>query len=170
MYNFEKKKWCIKKKVMYSRQQRIVIPISECFNFSIQSRKTKCSANGDYASSHPRNTSALRNYWLTHFLNNQVYSKNITFCDQQWLPLHRYIFLPVSQADVTACLQVQTYYLLIGYDGDPDFVDHIRPSGLQKNGCIHHTDLFTCKKNKTLFLHKVRAQFLYYLCKCQWDQ
>lgn len=42
----------------------------------------------------------------------------------------------------------KTTYLLIGYDGDPNFMDHVRPPGLQENGCIHHADLFACTDDR----------------------
>ncbi len=63
---------------------------------------------------------------------------------------------------------VQTYYLLLRDDGDPDLVDHVCPAGLQKDRCIHHTDLFTCREQRitwTLGKCQARAQFLYYLCQ-----
>lgn len=46
------------------------------------------------------------------------------------------------------------YYLLIRYNGDPDFMDHICPSSLQKHCCIHHTYLFTCKLKKSNILRR----------------
>lgn len=42
----------------------------------------------------------------------------------------------------------QMYYLLLWDNGDPDFVDHVCPAGLQENCCIHHTHLFTWKRAK----------------------
>lgn len=63
-----------------------------------------------------------------------------------------FLFHLILQKEMKCALFIsphsKTTYLLIGYDGDPNFMDHVRPPGLQENGCIHHADLFACTDDR----------------------
>lgn len=45
-------------------------------------------------------------------------------------------------------LTAHRVYLVLGDDGHPHLVDHVGPACFQQNCCIHHTNLFTCRRSR----------------------